>query len=229
MPQKRVVWQDVVPAKSLSKQPSIKLTRRQKNKIYLLKLSKYIFYKKNTIRTSRKQSIYIILSLIIVIIAATAYFFIKNHQSVKISSTTNNEVQETKINKQDVGVGTPDFSTIVPNGKNIKDLGGWTRISPPDTDPVFAYVDKINNIPINVSQQPLPDDFKTDTENKLEQLSKGFSATEKIIIGKLNVHIGTSAKGPQSVIFSIDNLLILIKSNDQINNDSWIKYINSMQ
>jgi hypothetical protein len=125
--------------------------------------------------------------------------------------------------------GTPNYKTLLPTGKTIESLGGWTRVSPPEKNPVFAYVDRLGNSQINVSQQPLPDDFKSDAEQKIEELALGFKASEKITMGNTIVHIGTSAKGPQSVIFSKNDLLILIKSTVHIDNNLWAEYISTLQ
>ncbi|HET9721527.1 MAG TPA: hypothetical protein VFP32_00665 [Candidatus Saccharimonadales bacterium] len=125
--------------------------------------------------------------------------------------------------------GTPSFSTILPSGKSIASLGGWARVSPPDRDPVYAYADKINNIQIDVSEQPLPDNFKNNTDDKIQQLAQGFNATDKITAQDITVYIGTSSKGPQSVIFTEHGLLILIKSNSMLSNNQWIAYISSMK
>lgn len=125
--------------------------------------------------------------------------------------------------------GNPPFSTILPAGKTSASLGGWARVSPPDRDPVYAYVDQINNIQINVSEQPLPANFKNNTTAKIAQLAEGFNATDKITASDITVYIGTSAKGPQSVIFTEHNLLILIKSTSMLSNNQWIAYISSLE
>lgn len=125
--------------------------------------------------------------------------------------------------------GTPEYATILPAGKTIESLGGWTRISPPGKDPVFTYTDTIGGSSINVSQQPLPDDFRKDTAKKVEQLAIDFNANEKATVGSTVVHIGTSATGVQSVIFYKGNLLILIKSTAKIQTNQWTQYISSLQ
>lgn len=125
--------------------------------------------------------------------------------------------------------GNPPYDTVLPVGKKIEELGGWTRISPPDRNPVYTYADKIDNITINVSEQPLPQSFKTETAEQIEQLAKDFSATGKITVGGTIVHLGTSDGGPQSVIFTKDDLLILIKSAARLDNNKWAEYINSLR
>ncbi len=126
--------------------------------------------------------------------------------------------------------GTPAYDTVLPGGKTAEALGGWTRISPPNRDAVWAYTDSIGGIPISVSQQKLPADFKTsDTDEQVSQLAKDFDAQETITAASTTVYIGTSAKGPQSVIFNMNDLLILIKSTAPIAKDQWVAYINSLR
>lgn len=124
--------------------------------------------------------------------------------------------------------GTPNYKTVLPAGRSIEDYGGWTRVSPPKRDPVYAYVDHIGAIPINVSQQPLPKDFIDDPDGQVHDLAEGYGATKVIKAGATTVYIGTSAKGPQSVIFTKNNLLILIKATAAIPDEQWQEYIQSL-
>lgn len=125
--------------------------------------------------------------------------------------------------------GTPEYRTVLPAGKSILQLGGWTRVSPPDTDAVYAYVDTLAGVPISVSQQPLPRDFKRNPDKSVNELAKAYTATDTLKAGDTTVYIGTSTRGPQSVIFSREDLLILIKSDAPIAADNWTGYINSLR
>ena len=127
------------------------------------------------------------------------------------------------------GDQSPIYQTILPEGKTIDQLGGWERVSPAKASPVFAYIDIIGSIPVSVSEQPLPKSFKTNTASQIAELAKGYNATDSVSAGSMQVYIGTSAKGPQSVIFTKNNLLILIKSQNVIEDTAWIKYISSLQ
>ncbi len=140
-----------------------------------------------------------------------------------------NNTQRTLNGKPILISGTPDFKTILPTGKTIKDFGGWTRISPSTSSPAFVYIDKIGESSINISEQPLPDDLKSDTESRINTLAQDFGAREKVTIGSTIIHIGTSTKGPQSIIFSKNGLLIMIKSTVTISNDKWAAYISNLQ
>jgi hypothetical protein len=117
---------------------------------------------------------------------------------------------------------------VLPKGKDISELGGWKRVSPPNTDPVFAYNDAIDGVPISVTQQPLPQSFKNDAVNQTAEVAKKFNATNKIDAGTIDVYVGTSAKGPQSVIFTKGKLLVLIKSEKKVKDTSWAAYAQAL-
>lgn len=122
----------------------------------------------------------------------------------------------------------PEFQTVLPGTKSISELGGWQRISPPQKDPVFAYTDTIGDIPISISQQPLPASFRDDPEAQVAEAAKKFSATTKIDAGATKVYVGTSAKGPQSALLTKNGLLILIKSQKKVDNAAWAEYVKSL-
>lgn len=123
----------------------------------------------------------------------------------------------------------PTYTALLPVQKSISDLGGWTRVSPPDKDPVFAYRDTIDGTAVTVSQQQLPASFKGDTANQVADIAKKFNATSQLDINGTTVYIGTSAKGPQSAIFAKRDLLILIKSQKTMSDAAWSTYITSLQ
>ena len=127
------------------------------------------------------------------------------------------------------GAQAPTYETTLPGGKSIDDLGGWKRVSPPDRDPVFAYSDKIDNVAISVSQQPLPENLKEDTNKKISELAESFGAATKVEANGLTAYIGTSAKGPQSAILVHKGTLILIKSQATVSQDAWQEYINTLR
>lgn len=123
---------------------------------------------------------------------------------------------------------SPSFTAALPKGKSIDDLGGWKKQNPPSGEPYYVFTDSINGTPIRVSQQALPDTFKTDTKSKITELAKSFNATQTFDVNGTTIYIGTSAKGPQSVIFNRDQVLILIVSDQTIPEDAWKNYITSL-
>lgn len=123
----------------------------------------------------------------------------------------------------------PDFETILPARSSIEELGGWQKMTPPNSTPIYVYSDSIDDIAISVSQQTLPESFRTDTDTKVAQLAKGYNATTSINAGNTKVYSGKSASGPQSIIFTKNNLLVLIKSRGVISNDAWASYIEALK
>lgn len=121
---------------------------------------------------------------------------------------------------------TPSYQTILPAGKT--DIT-WQRVSPPDRDPVFAYSDTLENVKIAVSQQPIPDNFKPNVSDSVANLAKSYAATDKVTAGDTQLYVGTSGQGPQSVIFTKNGLLVLIKSSSKIPDESWARYVESLQ
>jgi hypothetical protein len=123
----------------------------------------------------------------------------------------------------------PAYRTVLPEGKSITDLGGWARVSPPGAEPVFAFVDTVDGIQINVSQQPLPDNFKDNTAEEIKKLAAQFSATEAVTVGGITAYVGTSVNGPQSVIMTKEGLLVLMKSSSALAPQQWEGYINTLR
>lgn len=94
---------------------------------------------------------------------------------------------------------------------------------------VASYGDKVNGITVVVSQQPLPASFKEDPFGQLEKIATSFSATESFAVNDFKVFIGTSAKGPQSLLLIKDKKLIFLRSDSKIPNADWVTYIETMK
>lgn len=123
----------------------------------------------------------------------------------------------------------PDFKTVLPARTSIDELGGWQKMTPPNSTPIYVYSDSIDDIAISVSQQTLPESFKTDTDTKVAQLAKAYNATTSLNAGNTKIYSGKSASGPQSIIFTKNNLLVLIKSRGVIGNDAWVSYVEALK
>jgi hypothetical protein len=223
---RQVVWQDIKPVRTPVKVVTKKHLWTQAKISLTAPFRLRVFSNINKLFVKINRKIQIAFALFIIVIAASGvYYFASNNTTVGQAD----KHQDDSYTVNDLKKGAPDYSTVAPAEKDIDSLGGWTLISPPNSDPVYAYADKIGNVSISVSQQPLPDDIKEDVDKGIAQLARGFNANEKITIGETIVYIGTSGDGPQSIIFTKNNLLILIKSTDKINSDLWANYINSMR
>jgi len=131
--------------------------------------------------------------------------------------------------QSDDSTARPDYDTVLPNGKSISNLGGWDRVSPPSSAPVFAFTDSIDGVSVIVSQQPLPDSFKGDVAKKVSEFAKAQSMTSELEADGTKMYLGISAKGPQSTVFTKNDLLILIKSQAKIEDKSWMAYVTSLK
>lgn len=218
------VWQDIVPARPTmapkKKQPLVRLWVR---------LTAYTKRSANNIRRltwprSKKRRLIVISLLIVITVGIVAYMLLRQPKA----SSPIIEVGD-GYSVQQLSKGTPEYATVLPSGKTIEDFGGWTRVSPSDRAPAFAYTDSLGGSPINVSQQKLPDSFKPDTADQVRVLAEDFNANQILNVGDIVVYIGRSAKGPQSVIFTKNDLLIFIRSSVTIENSLWASYISSLR
>jgi len=158
-----------------------------------------------------------------ILIASIAVVAIGVPVTAGIAISRQNDATNIATNKGE----QPKFTTILPSGKSIDDLGGWIRVSPTTSDPVFAYNDEIDGVSVNISEQPLPKSFEGNPDAQVAEITKG-GAYNEITAGNIKAYIGTSSQGPQSVVFSKKNLLVLIKSHQKIDNKSWSKYIEAL-
>ena len=175
-------------------------------------------------RLSRTQRIRY--GLVVLVIITGAIFFSQILSRPKPIAQT---PVATTTNTAELPQETPGFTTMLPAGKSIDDYGGWTRVSPSDHNPVYAYPDTLADISIIVSEQPLPDEFKTDINQQIRTLAASYNAEHTFDAGGVTVYIGKSVKGPQSLIFTTRGLLILVKSSGTISDDRWKEYIRSLR
>jgi hypothetical protein len=122
----------------------------------------------------------------------------------------------------------PSFSVMSPSGDGVDNLGGYALISPAGEPNVYAYIDEIDNVPIKVSQQELPSEIYNN-DARVRELASGFNATEQIRVDDRSAYVGKSIDGPQAVIFVRENILVLIASDSEIPNKSWVDYLGNLR
>ena len=139
-------------------------------------------------------------------------------------------IYQAHSSKADETSNLPNFTPALPKGESIDSLEGWQKLTSPEGDVFYAFVDTVNGVTVNVSQQQLPGKFKQDLSNKMLEMARAYNANTKLEAGDgVRVYVGTSAKGPQSVLFTKNGVLVLMKSWATIPDAEWITYINSMQ
>lgn len=167
--------------------------------------------------------VYVVISVVIALalIGFVGYkWFDGRNNGADRSSNSHNSGEEV------VGSVTPGYKTVLPDGKTIDQLGGWALVSPPKADPVYAFSDEIGGVKISVSQQPLPPKLQTDDD--IANLADSYDAKQVLKAGSTKIYLGTSARGPQSLILVKDKLLILIKSTTIVPSNQWVDYVESL-
>lgn len=120
----------------------------------------------------------------------------------------------------------PDFTYILPKGKSA---GADMAVKFDPEKKVVNFQDSIGGVPITISQQQLPTSLKEDTQNRVKKLAEEFAATEVLSTANPTAYLGTSAKGPQTIIFAKKDLLIFIQSSKEIDNHDWAEYVTNLQ
>jgi hypothetical protein len=218
-------WQDIVPASSKKIAPKKAKPRRPSIVSRLKRYVRSLLQRFKNMAPRKRTTIIAVVLSIVISTGVLIYIFINNQKPSMQDAVDGKTPFSTAL----LPKGTPDYKTILPKGKTIEDFGGWTRVSPSSAAPVYAYLDTLGASPIRVSEQPLPEGFSDDTEEQVRALAEDLNAKEVISVRDTTVYVGTSSKGPQSIVFTKNNLLILIRSSVVIDNKLWAEYIDSLQ
>jgi hypothetical protein len=117
----------------------------------------------------------------------------------------------------------PDFKPVLPNGK--VDSTGSGKVAFDPTHDVVSFTDKIGGVDVTVSEQPLPATFKNDPEGQVATLAKNLNANEVINESNPKAYLGRSIKGPQTVLFTKNNLLVFIYAPGALDKAALAEYI----
>ena len=120
----------------------------------------------------------------------------------------------------------PDFAYSLPKGDEGQ---ADKKVRYDEKRKLVNFVDSIGGVSITVSQQPLPGGFADNAEDKVRKLAADFSATQVLATANPTAYLGTSAEGPQTVIFSKKGLLVFMYSASKIDDHDWAEYITNLQ
>lgn len=206
-----------VPYKSKTKAKKQSKTPRKNTKIQS-------FFRKKSARFGLALSL-IILSTVVV----KSIFNKDTSDQLGVNTNAIPQASSGNIDADIPQVESTDFPLVWPNGKSEKDYK-VVRVSPFGNDTVYAYIDSLNGQDIKVSQQKLPDSFKTEQDIKLKELADSFQATNVIQIDEQKIYHGFSEKiSTQSLIFIKNGLLIFIASPQQNSDETWVGYITGLK
>jgi len=121
----------------------------------------------------------------------------------------------------------PEYDTVLPEGKKEETEGGKIGYDPQRK--VASFKDTIGGVPVTVSQQPLPEPFKANPDEEIKKVAENFSATEVISEANPRIYLGNDVKGPQTVIFHKNDVLVFILSSQPIDNKQWVAYITELK
>lgn len=179
-------------------------------------------YKKNfSFNFLKKPKTYLLAGSVIFVIGIISFVAIskdnKNNTIATESDGTTNQVKEEPVSHD------PPFSPALPSSGIEKEDISYN----PERN--FAkFDDSIDGIAVSVSQQSLPEDFKSDSESKLEELAKGFDTTKTIQAGSGLAYIKETDEGLETIIFKKFDLLIFIRTQDKVSDDSVVQYIDNL-
>lgn len=159
---------------------------------------------------------------------AISSMFQKNGNANGASTDISRVQQSSSTVAESCDGNTPDFDILTPDGASADSLGGCVASPPDNDDPYFVFLDTIQGINIQVTEQILPQEFATDTDTKLAELAENYNRTITAD-GNITVRLGASSNGDQFLIFSKSNLLIIIKAAGTLNDGQWITYIDSLK
>jgi hypothetical protein len=170
--------------------------------------------------TVRQRTLLAIALCIVITGTAALKLNIKSDSSAEVSKASNGAGQA----GVPVATHDPEFDTVLPQSRDIKKEQIFY-------DPVrkFAkYDDEVDTVKVTISQQPLPEAFKSDPAGKVKSLAEGFSATEKLSVGQQDMYYGRSEKGPQTLILSKNNVLIFIATTQPVEKEALKLYASDL-
>lgn len=172
--------------------------------------------KKQLAKRSNKQLMIGSAGLILLVIAVIGMFSLLSGKSQK-----NDGTDKGVLAQQTVKI---DFKPLLPNGKT-DETTAYKAAEDGQGRPIYTFTDKIGSVDITVSEQPLPEKLKANTEGEMDKMAKDLYLTEVINASNPKAYLGTNVKGPQTVIFTKNGLLVFIQSQGKIDKDQWSDYV----
>ena len=121
----------------------------------------------------------------------------------------------------------PVFTQLHPGGKT--DLLEVTRKTPTG-ELVHTFRDTIEGIDVEVTQQELPETFKSSLAVELEKMAKNFQATDVIQVDDSLIFHGLDEETRvQSLFTAKKGVLISIRSAAKLSDDTWAAYFLALQ
>jgi hypothetical protein len=126
-------------------------------------------------------------------------------------------------------VAKPKFAPVTPASKSDLAQGKDGQTAYDTLHNTFSYTDTLAGQQLTVSQQPLPSKFKS-AEEAVTSIAKDIKATQPILTKQGTAYAMTDPKSnAQTIVFSLNNLLIFINSPFTHQSGEWINYLNNLK
>lgn len=94
---------------------------------------------------------------------------------------------------------------------------------------VLGYTTQYNNAVLTISQQQLPETFKS-SPGELARVAKNIQANTSVETQKGLVYVATDeASQAQTAVFTTDDVLIFVRSDKKLDETEWKFYVNQLQ
>lgn len=128
----------------------------------------------------------------------------------------------------------PGFDPVFPVGMTADDFERKMTKKSPSGDPIFDYEDSLNGVPIQVTQQMLPEPLSASPSTGLEEIAGTYQLSTLTVTPdkEYRIFYGISGRdGVQSLVTLIEeqNILVFIRSPQPLAESLWHEYINSLE
>jgi hypothetical protein len=121
----------------------------------------------------------------------------------------------------------PTYNTLIPNDEVSNTTS--KKIAYDRQRQVVSYTDEIGKAQVTISQQPLPENFKSDTSGELAKLAKDIGAGEELKTDTITAYTTQYTDGVQTVVFVKNQVLVFINSSEELAVLEVSGYIDSLQ
>jgi len=94
---------------------------------------------------------------------------------------------------------------------------------------IIVYTDTYNKVQLTVSQQALPDNFKTDPTAIVRVAKEQLKATNSVTTDKGELYYLTNNTGQQWAVVQYQDLLIFLQTNSKLDDSGWAGYMQQLQ
>jgi hypothetical protein len=123
----------------------------------------------------------------------------------------------------------PKFAPVTPASKTDLAAGKAGQTAYDTQHGTFSYSDTLDGHQLTVSQQPLPTKFKS-AQDAVTSIAKDLKATQPILTKQGTAYAVTDPKAnSQTIVYSLNNLLIFINSPFTHQSSEWVSYLNNLK